>query len=60
MKKLENIEFKKPSFEIVNNVNANVENDPKIIKKLLIDQIFSTVRWRESLIFMEKMELKIL
>jgi len=56
--KLETIEFKKPSFEIVNNVNANVENDPKIIKQLLIDQIFSTVRWRESLIFMEKAGIK--
>ena len=24
------------------------------MKKILIDQIFSTVRWRESIIFMEK------
>ncbi len=57
-KKLETTEFKKPLFEIVNNVNANVERDPNLIKKLLIDQIFSTVRWRESIIFMEKAGIK--
>ena len=44
--------FKKPNFEIINNVNANSEKDPNEIKKLLIDQISSTVRWRESLIYM--------
>ena len=44
--------FKKPNFEIINNVNANSEKEPNEIKKLLIDQISSTVRWRESLIYM--------
>ena len=44
--------FKKPNFEIINNVNANSEQEPNEIKKLLIDQISSTVRWRESLIYM--------
>ncbi len=52
--KINNTKFKKPLFEIVNNVNAKVENDPNEMKKILIDQIFSTVRWRESIIFMEK------
>ena len=41
-----------PSFEIINNVNAMPEKDLNIIKKITIDQIFSTVRWRESLIKM--------
>ena len=50
--KINNIKFKNPSFEIINNVTAKGEKDPNTIKKLLIDQIFSTVRWRESLIFM--------
>ena len=39
-------------------MNANVERDPNLIKKLLINQIFSTVRWRESIIFMEKAGIK--
>ena len=41
--------FKIPSIEIINNVTAQPEKKPENIKMLLIDQIFSTVRWRESL-----------
>ena len=41
--------FKTPSVEIINNVTAQPEKKPDYIKKLLIEQIFSTVRWRESL-----------
>ncbi len=51
-KKINETNFKKPNFEIINNVNANSEEKPDQIKKLLIDQICSTVRWRESLIYM--------
>ncbi len=48
--KINDITFKNPSFEIVNNVTAKPETNPDVIKKLLIDQIFSTVKWRESII----------
>ena len=41
--------FKSPSVEIITNVNASPEPDPHIIKGLLIKQIYSTVRWRESI-----------
>ena len=54
MQKNNNTSFKNSKFEIINNVNAKVENDPNKTKKLLIDQISSTVKWRESIIFMEK------
>ena len=50
--KINNVNFKKPKFDIISNVTAQAENDPKVIKKLLIDQICSTVRWRESIINM--------
>jgi [acyl-carrier-protein] S-malonyltransferase len=50
--KINKIIFNNPSFKIVNNVTANPEINSDIIKKLLIDQIFSTVRWRESIIKM--------
>ncbi len=52
--KINSVNFKSPSFKIVNNVTANIEIDPDKIKKLLIEQIFSTVKWRESLIKMSK------
>ena len=45
--KINNINFNSPKVDIINNVTAKPENDPEKIKKLLIDQIFSTVRWRE-------------
>ena len=48
--KIFNTNFKKPKYKIINNVTAEEEIDVEKIKKLLIDQIFSTVRWRESII----------
>ena len=56
--KINNIEFKKPLFKIVNNVTAKAEEENNNIKPLLIDQIFSTVKWRESLIYMSKAGVK--
>ena len=56
--KIENTKFKNPSFEIVTNVTAKAEKETQVIKKLLIDQICSTVRWRESLIYMSKSGVK--
>ena len=52
--KINNTKFNKPSFDIINNVTAQPENDPTNIKKLLIQQIYSTVKWRESIIRMSK------
>ncbi len=49
-KKIYETNFKKPLFEIVSNVKAQPESDPNVIKELLIEQIFSTVRWRETLV----------
>ena len=44
--------FTKPGVQIVSNVTAQVVENPQDIKKLLIDQIFSKVRWRESVEYM--------
>ena len=52
--KIKNINFDKPQFNLIYNVTATVENDLSKIKKLLIEQICSTVRWRESIIKMSK------
>ena len=51
-------EFKNASIKIVNNVTAKAEDNSNNMKKLLIDQIFSTVRWRESLIYMNNNSIK--
>ncbi len=52
--KINSIKFNSPKVDIINNVTAKPVNEPEKIKKLLIDQIFSTVRWRESLLNMHE------
>ena len=56
--KIKRIKFSRPLFDIVSNVKAETENDVERIKDLLIKQIFSTVRWRESLIYMSNKGIK--
>jgi [acyl-carrier-protein] S-malonyltransferase len=48
--KINNTKFGKIKFDIISNVNAKATCEPDEIKKLLIEQIYSTVRWRESVI----------
>ena len=48
-KKFENLTHK-----IVNNVTAKPEENAEKIKELLVEQIFSTVRWRESILLMSE------
>ena len=52
--KINSVNFKKPIFDIVCNVTSKSEKNPENLKKLLIEQICSTVRWRESIINMSK------
>ncbi len=56
--KINNTEFKNPKYKIVNNVTAKSEIDSNVIKKLLIEQIFSTVKWRQSLVNMSENGVK--
>jgi [acyl-carrier-protein] S-malonyltransferase len=46
---IDKIEIKKPKIPIVMNVSANIENDPAVIKELMIKQVVSPVRWKESM-----------
>ena len=48
--KIKNTNFRSPTHSILSNVTAKIEKNPENIKKLLIDQIFSTVKWRETII----------
>ena len=57
-KKLNSINFSKPSKEIMGNVNASPYSEPSEIKELLLKQIYSKVRWRESIINMSKKGVK--
>lgn len=39
------VTFRAPEVPIMHNVHANNENDPQVIKKLMLEQIYSPVRW---------------
>ena len=58
--KINSINFKETKFHIVCNVTSKPEDNPENIKKLLIEQICSSVRWRESLLTCLIIVLKIL
>ena len=51
-KEIENLEFKNPKNVLISNVTAKEITDAESIKKLLIKQIESRVRWRESVLLM--------
>ena len=57
-KKINDTNFKNPSIRIVNNVTANPEENSVEIKKLLVKQIFSTVKWRQSILKMSEEGVK--
>ena len=46
--------FQKPKIPIISNVTAKEETNKENIKNLLIEQIYSRVRWREIIEFMIK------
>lgn len=45
---LEEIEFKAPQLPVINNVDVIAETDPAKIKDALVRQLYSPVRWTES------------
>ena len=56
--KINSVKFEKPEFEIVSNVTSTPTIDPSLIKKLLFEQIYSKVRWRESILYMKNNSVK--
>ena len=50
--KIAQTNFLEPKPSIISNVTSKDENKTEIIKNLLVDQITSRVRWRESINFM--------
>ena len=52
--KIQNINLLKPKPSIISNVTAKEEENENTIKSLLIDQIVSRVRWKESIDYMIK------
>ncbi|MFZ5352604.1 MAG: ACP S-malonyltransferase [Bacillota bacterium] len=47
-KELENIKIKKPELPVISNVHANVIKDENETKRLLIEQVSTSVLWEDS------------
>ncbi|RZF15099.1 MULTISPECIES: ACP S-malonyltransferase [Serratia] len=48
---LKDITFNAPQVLVVNNVDVRTENDPEAIRSALVRQLYSPVRWTESVEF---------
>jgi [acyl-carrier-protein] S-malonyltransferase len=46
---LEKIDFKAPKIMVVNNVDVSIESSGEMIKKALVKQLYSPVRWSETI-----------
>ncbi|NOH61949.1 ACP S-malonyltransferase [Vibrio sp. RE88] len=51
---LEEIEFNTPQLPVINNVDVVAETDPAKIKNALVRQLYSPVRWTESVQLMSE------
>ncbi|CAI0817626.1 ACP S-malonyltransferase [Serratia proteamaculans] len=49
---LQEITFSAPQVPVVNNVDVRTETDPEAIRSALVRQLYSPVRWTESVEFM--------
>ena len=50
---LAGVTIKAPTVPVVANVRAEAVSDPEVIRKLLVEQVTGSVRWRESVLWME-------
>ncbi len=50
---LSDVTFKDPNIPLVSNVTAKSEISGQMIKENLVKQVTATVRWRESILFLE-------
>ncbi|MFB1035401.1 MAG: ACP S-malonyltransferase, partial [Sinobacterium sp.] len=54
---LNDIQFQTPKIPVVNNVDVAYPNDPDAIKQALIEQLYSPVRWTETVTMLADLEV---
>ena len=57
-KLLNSMEFKSPKIPVIPNVLAKQTSNPDEIKNALVTQLTSTVRWRETLLFLTENKIQ--
>jgi [acyl-carrier-protein] S-malonyltransferase len=50
---LDKVEIKSPIVPVVANITADLVSEPNEIKRLLVKQITGSVRWRETMLFLQ-------
>ena len=51
---MKDIKISKPTIPVINNVDVKIEEEEKIIKDALVRQLYSSVRWVETIELMEQ------
>ncbi|MCV2509642.1 MAG: ACP S-malonyltransferase, partial [Neisseriaceae bacterium] len=51
-KKLTDIEIKKPEIKVIHNVDVASHDNPDDIKSTLVKQLYSPVRWTETILYL--------
>lgn len=59
-KHVDSVKFLIPQIPVINNVDVKIENDEKSIKDALVRQLYSSVRWVETIEFMEQQGVDVL
>jgi [acyl-carrier-protein] S-malonyltransferase len=54
---LKSIEFKAPQIPVINNVDVASPIDPNVIKQALVEQLYSPVRWTETVVKLADLEV---
>ena len=57
---LENLEIITPKIPVIQNADVSYYNDPRKIREALVRQLYSSVRWVETIQLMLKNEVKVI
>ena len=55
---LTDVQFNTPNIRVINNVNVASPNEPDVIKQALVEQLYSPVRWTETVTMLADLEVK--
>jgi [acyl-carrier-protein] S-malonyltransferase len=55
---LTDVQFNTPNIRVINNVNVASPNEPDAIKQALVEQLYSPVRWTETVTMLADLEVK--
>ena len=52
---LKEITIHEPTIPVINNVDVSIETDPEKIKSALVRQLYSPVRWLETILYLQEL-----